>query len=141
MWEISLKGQLLSFAAALVLGAALCLFYDILRALRSTGFNSFAAVTVTDVFFWLTAAVLTFLLLLGLSGGEIRGYVLLGEAAGFMLCRVTLSKPLFGVLKFCFKAAAAAIRKMQSAVAKACAFICGLQDKAAGLLKGRLKKS
>ncbi len=135
MWEISLKGQLLSFAAALVLGAALCLFYDVLRALRSTGFNSFAAVTVTDIFFWLTAAVFTFLLLLGLSGGEIRGYVLLGEAAGFVLCRVTLSKLMFSVFKVCFKGASAAMRKIRSAVAKACAFICDLQGAASGLFR------
>ncbi len=88
---------------SLILGAMLCFFYDIFRALRKVGFNSFWSVFFTDVFFWIVSAFITFVFLMAKTNGEIRGYILLGELVGFIVCRLTLSKFVFLILYFVFK--------------------------------------
>ncbi len=100
MWEISITDQLLSFVLSIALGAFLCLTYDVLRAVRKNGFNSFWTVFFTDIFFWLFSAILTFLLLIARTNGEIRGYVLIGELLGFVIFRLLLSKVFLLIIDF-----------------------------------------
>lgn len=102
MWEINITDQIITFGLSLCLGALLCVFYDIIRALRKAGFNSFTAVFFTDIIFWLFSAFVTFIFLIVRTNGEIRGYVLLSELLGFILFRISLSKLLFKMLSFIF---------------------------------------
>lgn len=78
--------------------------YDFLRALRKTGFNSFFAVFVGDVLFWVFSAFVTFIFLMARTYGEIRGYVMAGEIVGFLLFRITFSRVFFVVLKIILNA-------------------------------------
>lgn len=98
MWEISVSNQIITFALSVCLGALSCLIYDILRAMRKTGFDSFVAVFITDILFWLFLAFVTFIFLISRTNGEIRGYVLIGELIGFIILRFTVSKLWFKIL-------------------------------------------
>ncbi len=98
MWEINLADQLTSFLMSVVLGCILCFLYDVLRAARKNGFDSFWAVFLTDVLFWVLSAFITFVFLISRTNGELRGYVFVGELCGFLLCRVTFSRLFFFLL-------------------------------------------
>ena len=95
MWEISLSGQVSAFLCSLILGAVLAVFYDILRAARDIGAYSFVAVFTGDLLFWIISAITVFIYLVGVTNGQVRGYVLFSAAVGFALCRITLSKALY----------------------------------------------
>lgn len=86
------------FLFSLVLGAVLSLFYDMIRATRVAGLNSTAAVFIGDILFWLICAVAVFIFLVGVTNGEIRGYVLFSAAIGFIVYRVTAGRLLFRLL-------------------------------------------
>lgn len=103
MWEIDLNGQTQTFAYSLCLGALACLFYDVIRAIRRVWRNSAVAVFFEDLLFWIISAFATFIFLMARTSGEIRGYVLACEFSGFILCRLTLSKPLFFLTVHFFK--------------------------------------
>lgn len=103
MWEISVNGQVISFLLSLILGAMYCALYDILRALRKHGRNSYFAVFFEDITFWLIAAFGTFIFLLSRTSGEIRGYVIAGHLIGFVIFRFTLSRFTFKIFCAVFK--------------------------------------
>lgn len=100
MWEISNKEQLITISVALCYGALACVFYDLIRAVRKAGLNSFAEVFIGDVFFFTVSAVFFFLLSLSRTAGETRGYVVLSALAGFALTRITVSAIAFPALCF-----------------------------------------
>ena len=60
MQGIDVSAQIVTFLLSLALGAVLCLFYDILRVLHMTSVNGFAEVIVSDLIFWLVAAMATY---------------------------------------------------------------------------------
>ncbi len=82
------------------MGGVFCALYDIIRAVRKVCLNSFWAVQLTDILLWVIYAFATFIFLISRTNGEIRGYVLVGEALGFGLFRVSLSRLLFPAFKF-----------------------------------------
>lgn len=104
MWEIDLSNQLVTLGFSFCLGCLLCVIYDILRSLRKAGFNSFAAVFISDILFWVFSAFVNFIFLMARTCGEMRGYVAVGELAGFLLFRITVSRIVFPMLCFVFNA-------------------------------------
>lgn len=99
MWEISNSLQLLSFARTLLLGVIICLIYDILRAYRKVYNFSHTEIFFQDVIFSIVTAFVVFLFLLGVTNGEMRGYVFFGLAIGFVISRLSLSRIWFFVLR------------------------------------------
>lgn len=99
MWEIDSVEQLLGFLYSAALGGIFCLGYDILRAVRAETFFSNFCIFVQDVVFSLASAVVCFLFLLGITGGELRSFVFVGLIAGFVAVRLTVSKIFFMILK------------------------------------------
>ncbi len=110
MWEINNYNQLITFFLSCCLGAICCTVYDIVRALRKVGFNSFWAITVGDILLWILYAFITFIFLIARTNGEMRGYVILGEFIGFVLFHISLSKLLFPLFSFVFEKVTAANR-------------------------------
>lgn len=103
MWEINVGNQFLTFIYSLILGGLLCPSYDFIRAIRKSGFNSFIAVFFTDIIFWIISAFITFIFLISRTNGEIRGYVLIGILAGFVIFRLTFSRFVFLSFTLAFK--------------------------------------
>lgn len=100
MWEISVYNQILTFLWSLVLGAVGCFTYDIICSIRRVYMWSYWIVFISDVLMWLICAFVTFIFLISRTNGEIRSYVLLGEALGFFILRISISK--FIVMFFAF---------------------------------------
>lgn len=76
-WQLS--GLFLAAGLGFVLG----LVFDLLRVLRALTHPSAAAVFWQDVLFCVGGATAFFFFLLPITGGTVRGYLLLGTAVGF----------------------------------------------------------
>ena len=92
MWEISSFSQISASFFAFLLGIALSLFYDIIKATRKIGFNSYFVVFLGDIFFSLLSAIITFLFLLIFTNGALRAFVLFFQLFGFIISRITISR-------------------------------------------------
>ena len=92
MWEINNTSQAASFFYSIILGVIFALFYDFFRSYRIVKPQTSLSVFLEDILFFLLLSITTFLFLLSLTNGEIRGYVLIGILLGFMLFIFTLSK-------------------------------------------------
>lgn len=102
MWEIDINDQAVTFLLSLALGVILCLLYDIFRALRRVFDYGSIAVFIQDILFWLISAFITFMFLMGRTGGGLRGYVFIAALAGFTVFRLTLSRPITAALAWVF---------------------------------------
>lgn len=102
MWEISNSLQILSFARSLVLGILICLIYDILRAKRHAVKSTVVAIFFEDIIFSVLTAFITFLFLLSITNGEMRGFVFFGMAIGFLISRISISFIWFKILNYIF---------------------------------------
>ena len=127
MWEISVNDQILTFLYSLVLGILLCIFYDVLRAIRKTGSSSYFSVLAGDIIFWIVNSFVTFIFLLSRTNGEIRGYVLVSMLLGFIVCRLTFSKLIFSVL-------VAVIGFVRRILSRIIGVINGFTDKTASII-------
>lgn len=99
MWEISNKLQAVSFLYSLVLGVIFCAFYDVFRAVRLVFKPKDWQVFLQDIIYFSIISFTTFIFLLSLTNGEIRGYILFGTVLGFCVFYFTVSKYFLMVLK------------------------------------------
>jgi len=90
----------------MLLGACLMLAYDVLRIVRLAAPSPGWLVFLEDVGYFAACAVTTFGFLVSANYGEIRGFVLLGEGLGALLCAMTLSR----VLMACSRTIIAVVR-------------------------------
>lgn len=100
MWEIHIVDQLVSFLYSVITAVFLSLINDFFIAYRRLKKCSVFSVFFQDLFFWIVAALETFLLLMARCNGEIRGYILLGMLFTAVLWHFTLSR--FVCAFFCF---------------------------------------
>ncbi len=147
MWEISIGGQLITGLYSLALGAVLCAFYDILRAFRKAGADSFISVFIEDIVFWLVSAVMVFLFFVSVTNGEIRGYVILFCVAGFLLYRITVGRIAFFLLCKLFIFASGIWRRISNLLAdfssliiKATSIFLNKTAKASSVILSSVKK-
>ena len=92
MGYIDVSYQAVTFLLSVVLGAVMCLLYDVLRALHKRMLKGFFEVFVSDILFWSIAAVITFCFLVIRCNGYVRGFVIVGQVIGFSAIRLTLSR-------------------------------------------------
>ena len=102
MWEISNNAQFYSFCIANLFGVIYCLFYDVFRALRKTSVFGAVAIFFQDIIYFLVISILTFMLMLSFTDGEIRVYILVGILLGFVVCNFTISLFFKKILFFLF---------------------------------------
>ena len=96
--EISIAVQTLVSLKAILLGTALSVVYDVLRAARRTAHAGVGATAVCDALFWAILLPALFVFVLTAADGEGRGYILLGMTLGGVLYFLTLSPPLLALL-------------------------------------------
>ena len=92
MWEIKNNQQVFSFVISVIFGVGYCLFYDVFRSCRRVFKSNTAAVFFGDIIFFVIIAFVTYLLLLALCSGELRGYMFFGILLGSVVCNFTLSR-------------------------------------------------
>ena len=79
------KGFVISIASGILLGA----FYDIFRIIRGVFHCEKRTVFFQDLFYMFIASFVTFLVALGVNYGEVRFYILGGEAIGGCIYHLT----------------------------------------------------
>ncbi len=87
MGHITVADQTVTFLLSLALGAIFCVFYDVFRCFHIRC-KSWATVFISDILFWLIAAVAVFCFFVLRTMGQVRGYALLGVALGFVAGRL-----------------------------------------------------
>lgn len=91
-------------------GFLLGILYDVFRLVRMAFFSHKAVVFFQDVLYFTLCACLTFLFVLTMNYGEIRGYVILGEALGWIIYYYSVGAMIFRVsgqiVKLCRRVAA-----------------------------------
>jgi spore cortex biosynthesis protein YabQ len=96
-WQI--RTVLASLAAGMLMGALydLCAFFA--RVFRMQK----GAMALVDLFYWLLSSAMTFSILMRVSRGEVRVYVLAGVAIGFWVYTLTgrlLAAPVFTIIEW-----------------------------------------
>ena len=82
MYSVPHSQQLSIFIGSLGVGFLLGIAYDLLRVIRLSVTRSKKAHIFFDILYFFCFAVTTFLYILALNKGEIRGYVIAGEIIG-----------------------------------------------------------
>jgi len=95
--ELSISLQLVQACAAILTGAALGVFYDVLKTLRLR-LHIWPVTALLDLVFWLVAAFVLFALGLGPGGGQLRLFMLICSLGGALLYFVSLSPFVLRVL-------------------------------------------
>lgn len=103
MWEISSNSQAFGTLVAMALGVALCICYDLVRAVRNYKRPKSIVVFLMDIFVFAFGAVTVFCFLQLFTNGQPRLYVFFFIGAGFLFCRVSVSYYLVKYVKFCIK--------------------------------------
>ena len=85
MYMLTIADQTQLFLFALGLGFLLGIVYDLFRTERMAFTMRRVGVFLQDILFFLTCAAVTFLFLLAVNHGEIRGFIIAGEALGFFI--------------------------------------------------------
>ena len=151
MWEIENNQQVFSFVISVIFGVGYCLFYDVFRSCRRVFKSNTAAVFFGDIIFFVIIAFVTYLLLLALCSGELRGYMFFGILLGSVVCNLTLSRltlklfpfiignflKVFLLLKNIFTALNSKILRL---ISKVTAFFVNFFKKSTKYLKNVLKR-
>lgn len=87
------------FLQAILLGMVLGAFYDIFRFLRVMIKSPSGVILIEDALYFAVAAFISFSFMLQLTDGEIRIFVLIGEALGAVLYINTVGEILFRIYK------------------------------------------
>lgn len=95
LYSLSLAQQTKGFLLALGMGFLLGILYDLIRIIRISISRGKAAIIICDMIFCALACLFTFLFCLTVNEGEIRLYLVLGEAAGFLTYYFSLGAVIF----------------------------------------------
>ena len=98
---ITPAAQTAYFLWSLVLGLALGILYDAVRAVRMIFRAGRIHVILSDIVFFMLCGVLTSLFALPFNKGNVRVFILFGEGVGFLSYRLTLGSVMGKVYAFC----------------------------------------
>lgn len=136
-YQVTNSAQFTTTLISAAVGIVLCLMYDILRIIRMAHRPSVIQAFIQDVLWWLSAAVLTYGLLLVRCNGSVRAYPLIGETVGFLSCRFTLSVLIMRVAKVLVAFFGRVNRAFKCKVA---APVCRAAGRLASFVSEKLKK-
>lgn len=97
LYSLSLAQQTKGFLMSLGFGFIMGFFYDVFRIIRISISRSKAAFVVFDILYCIFLCFCTFLFFLTVNEGELRVYLLLGEAIGFAVYYFSLGAVIFSV--------------------------------------------
>ena len=115
---ISLSAQTAYVFWSLVMGAALGVLYDIVRAVRMAVRAGKPHIIISDVLFFAVCGVLTSLFALPFNKGDVRGFILFGEAVGFLAYRLTIGAVMGKVYAFLARLFQSFVQKTRKIIEK-----------------------
>ncbi len=92
--EVDSFAQINTFLLALAVGAGLSLLYDFFRFFRLLFPPGAGWLFLEDLVYWSFSGVAAFCFLLWRCQGQIRFFALLGLGLGWILCHITLGRPI-----------------------------------------------
>ncbi len=92
--------QAVLFSQAAALGAGLLALYDVLRIIRRLIRHNAAAVAAEDLLFWVFCGIAMFGFMYRENDGVIRGFLVLGAAAGMLLYTMIVSRRILKKKRF-----------------------------------------
>ena len=109
----SLSSQTAYFLWSLLMGAALGVLYDVVRAVRMAVHAGKIHVIISDILFFAVCGVLTSLFALPFNKGDVRGFILFGEAVGFLAYRLTIGAVMGKVYAFIARILRSLVQKIR----------------------------
>ena len=110
LYGLSLATQTKNFLFSLGLGFVMGLFYDVFRIIRICISKKKSVVVAFDILYCVFLCFATFIFALTVNEGQIRFYLLAGEAIGFAVYYFSLGAIIFSISEFlvdkvkrCFK--------------------------------------
>ena len=91
------NSQIGIFIIYFLAGLAICLLYDIFRAVRKTVKTSDFITYIEDIIFWIFVAIFLIYLMFILSSGELRFFMFIAICMGGILYYFTLSKYIMNI--------------------------------------------
>ena len=92
MTDVTVAKETMLFFQSLILGAGLSLLYDVLRIIRRETRHQAVAVSLEDVVYFLVCGMVTFGFILKDNSGQVRGYIVVGEVIGWIICHMTVGE-------------------------------------------------
>lgn len=83
--------ELQYIAVVITVGIALAVFYDAIRIIRRLITHNIFWLSVEDIFFWMIAGIITFLVCFMEDAGNIRWFAIAGEVLGAWMYHKTFS--------------------------------------------------
>ena len=115
---ISLSEQTAYFLWSLVLGLALGVLYDAVRMVRMVLKAGRIHVMISDILFFAICGVVTSFFALPFNKGDVRGFIIFGEAAGFLVYRLTLGAFMGKVYAFLARVLRGFVQKIRKILEK-----------------------
>lgn len=115
---ISLSAQTAYFLWSLVMGAALAVLYDVVRAVRMAIRAGKTHIILSDILFFAVCGVLTSLFALPFNKGDVRGFILFGEAVGFLAYRLTIGAVMGKMYAFLARVIQSFVQKIRKVLEK-----------------------
>ena len=97
--DFSNSHQLNMFLISILIGIGFSIIYDAFRFLRIFHKNGTILIFIEDIVYFSICSIITFCFFILYSKGVIRAYVYVGEIIGFIICRITVSKVIFIIIK------------------------------------------
>lgn len=93
MTDVTVAKETMLFFQSLILGAGLSLLYDVLRIIpqRNPAIRP-VAVSLEDIVYFLVCGMVTFGFILKDNSGQVRGYIVVGEVIGWIICHMTVGE-------------------------------------------------
>lgn len=110
LYGLSLATQTKNFLLSLGLGFLAGFAYDLFRIIRLSISSGKTAVIISDLLYCISLCFSTFIFLITVNEGQVRFYLLLGEAIGFAIYYFSFGAIFFSfsgkiieIIKLCFK--------------------------------------
>lgn len=100
LYGLSLATQTKNFLLSLGLGFMMGIFYDLFRIIRMSISKNKISVIISDLLYCIFLCFVTFLFCITVNEGQIRLYLLLGEAIGFAVYYFSLGAIIFSFSEF-----------------------------------------
>ena len=139
MWQVSINSQIVSFLISVLFGVGYSVFYTFFKGIRAAKKYSAIAIFFQDIIFFIVIAFVTFLMLLALSNGQVRSYLLFGILLGFCAFYFTLSNLFSRLISAVIKAFRSILLRFKGVLSKIFTFFSKKAKKIAKILKKPLK--
>lgn len=98
--EITLAEQTIVFLKSFIFGMVLGAFYDLFRGIRLVKNKNLLVIFICDILYFIVCGILTFIFILYVNYGLIRGYIIIGAFLGAVFYYNTIGAVMIKIMDF-----------------------------------------